>query len=207
MERTIIKSGNGSDQNLKDSVHGWFVLFIRSTNKEAHPLLAFTINSAVKKAQPLLYFSLGMDRATLINHLIEESAGIGEGKVQEGKLSVEEFRNFRKGTEMVAQAPLFIQEHTPIELSEIETILLKAKSESGIELVIIDAPALVKVDGVTSPDQKLKKVCGELSCLSKAHKLAIATAIDLPQDGTLEDEEELTSLADEVIDLRLGADG
>jgi len=178
------------------------VLFISRINKRTRPLLDYTFHWAVKKNLPLLYLSLETDSRVLINRLIEESAGIREGKVQEGMLSPEEFHNFRQGTEMVAQAPLFFQEKAPVELFEIESILVNAKAESGIEVVVVDYLALVKVDGVAASEQKLEKVCGELSRLSKVHKVTIVGTILEPRSGKIENEDALTSIADEVIDCR-----
>ena len=190
------------DKVVRESVNGSFMLFISTKGRKPHPLIEITINLAVEEARPLLYFSLETDRNELLNRLIEEIAGLGEGKVQKGMLSPEEFHHFRKGAEMIAQAPLFIQENTTIELSELEAIIVKAKVESGIEVVVVDYPALVKMDGVSDPDQRLQKVCQELSRLSKAHKVTIVGTILEPRSGRTEDKEKLISLADEVIDLR-----
>lgn len=188
--------------NNRYLTEGGFVLFISKINGKTRPLLDYTLHSAVEKETPLLYLSLEMDGDALINRLIEEKSGIGEGKIRKGDLSVAEFDSFRKGTDLIYQSPLFIEDGIPVELSDVEDIILKAKAESGVEIVVVDYPGLLKVNGEADSTRRLKRVCRELSRLSKDHSIKIVGSILQPRSGKLEDEEVLTSLADEVIDLR-----
>ena len=156
----------------------------------------------MEKETPLLYLSLEMDGAALINRFIEEESGIEEGKIRKGALSVAEFDSFRKGTDVIYQSPLFIEDGIPVELSDVEDIILKAKAESGVEIVVVDYPGLLKVNGEADSTRRLKRVCRELSRLSKDHSITIVGSILQLRSGKIEDEEAITSLADEVIDLR-----
>lgn len=202
MERTINKSKSKSVQSPTPSHHGKFTLFISPISRKTSPLLEYTLNSAVKEAHPTLYLSLEMERTALTNRLIEESAGIGVGRIQDGLLSPEEFHYFRKGAEMVARAPLYIQDYAPVELEALESIVSEAMSKSAIEIVVIDYPALLKVDGVAASTQRLKKVCTELSRISKVYNITVVGTIIQPRSGSIQDEDVLISFADEVVDLR-----
>lgn len=188
--------------NERHPTNGGLVLFISKINKKTRPLLDYTLHSVVVKETPLLYLSFEMNGAALINRLIEEESGIGEGKIRRGALSVAEFDSFRKGTDVIYQSPLFIEDGTPVELSDLEDIILKAKTESGVEIVVIDYPALLKLNGEADSTRRLKRVCKELSRLSKVYSITIVGSLLEERSSRMQDADALTSLADEVIDLR-----
>ena len=97
---------------------------------------------------------------------------------------------------------MYIQDHAPVELDTIESIVSEAKTQSAIEMVLVDYPALLKVDGVADSTQRLKKVCAELSRISKVYDLTVLGTIIQPRTGSIKDEDVLISFADEVMDLR-----
>jgi replicative DNA helicase len=203
MERISNKSKSKSDKSTPLSPHGKFTLFISPISRKTSSVLEYTLDSAVKEAHPTLYLSLEMGRTALTNRLIEESAGIDVGRIQDGLLSPEEFHEYRKGAEMVARAPLYIQDYAPVELDVLESIVSEAKTKSAIEIIVIDYPALLKVDGVSDLTQRLMKVCMELSRISKIYNITVVGTIIQPRSGSIQEEDVLTSFADEVVDLRL----
>ena len=97
MERTINKSKSKSDKSSQLSHHGKFTLFISPISRRTSPFLEYTLNLAVKEVHPTLYLSLEIERTALTNRLIEESAGIGVGRTQDGLFSLRSFTNSERG--------------------------------------------------------------------------------------------------------------
>jgi len=164
-------------------------------------------NAATKSNIPVAIFSLEMSREQILDRLVCAEANINLWKLRTGYLSKNsgnDFRKINKALNILAKAPIFIDDSPMATALEIRTKARRLHAEYGLGLVIIDYLQLMestnshenRVQEVSEISRALKALARELnipvlavSQLSRAVETrvpAIPKLADLRESGSIE---------------------
>ena len=136
----------------------------------------FVQNAAVKYKKTCAIFSLEMPRAQLARRMASSIAKeycktITMEKILRGDLNENEQRNFRKAINVLAEAPIYIDDNSMITPSEIKSKCRRLKNDPscGLDFVMIDYLQLMSSDkGRTdSRQQEVSDISRNLKILAK----------------------------------------
>ncbi|HTP89939.1 MAG TPA: replicative DNA helicase [Bryobacteraceae bacterium] len=118
-------------------------------------------------------FSLEMSRESLLTRMICAGARVDQQKFRAGYLNQDERRQLQLSANELVKAPLFIDDSSGINLMDIHAKLRRLRSESGLDLVIIDYLQLMTGRG------RFENRNAEVSSLSRGLKL-LAKELKVP---------------------------
>jgi replicative DNA helicase len=120
-------------------------------------------NVAVKDQVPVAIFSLEMSKEQLVDRLLASEAGIDSWKLRTGNLDDDDFLKINHAYGALAEAPLFIDDSSIINVLEMRTKCRRLQAEHGLGLVMIDYLQLMSGN---NPENRVQ----EVSAISRALK-------------------------------------
>lgn len=137
---------------------------------------AFTLNIAhnvaIKEQIPVAIFSLEMSKEQLVDRMLASEAGIDSWKLRTGNLDDNDFLKINHALGALAEAPLYIDDSSIINVMEMRTKARRLQSEHGLGLIIIDYLQLMSGN---NPDNRVQ----EVSAISRALK-GLARELNVP---------------------------
>lgn len=137
---------------------------------------AFTLNIAhnvaVKEQIPVAIFSLEMSKEQLVDRMLASEAGIDSWKLRTGNLDDNDFLKINHALGALAEAPLYIDDSSIINVMEMRTKARRLQSEHGLGLIIIDYLQLMSGN---NPENRVQ----EVSAISRALK-GLARELNVP---------------------------
>ncbi len=135
---------------------------------------AFALNLAMQIAIsrniPTAIFSLEMSKEQLHERLISAKAVIDSNNLRQGKLDSKEWDRIVDYWEKTSQAPLYIDDSSILNISQLRAKVRKLKREKNIQLVIIDYLQLMegtrkdnRQQEISEISRQLKVIAGELN--------------------------------------------
>lgn len=137
---------------------------------------AFTLNMAhniaVKEQIPVAIFSLEMSKEQLVDRLLASEAGIDSWKLRTGNLDDNDFLKINHAYGALAEAPLYIDDSSMINVLEMRTKARRLQAEHGLGLIIIDYLQLMSG---SNPENRVQ----EVSLISRSLK-GLARELNVP---------------------------
>lgn len=135
---------------------------------------AFTLNVAhnvaVKEQIPVAVFSLEMSKEQLVDRLLAAEAGIDSWRLRTGNLDDNDFLKINHAYGALAEAPLFIDDSSMINVMEMRTKARRLQAEHGLGMIIVDYLQLMsgnipenRVQEVSLISRSLKGLARELN--------------------------------------------
>ena len=118
-------------------------------------------------------FSLEMSKESLLTRMICAGARVDQQKFRAGYLNQDERRQLQQSANELVKAPLFIDDTSGINIMDIHAKLRRLRSESGLDLVIVDYLQLMTGRG------RFENRNAEVSSLSRGFKL-LAKELKVP---------------------------
>lgn len=177
---------------------------------------AFTLNMAhniaVKEQVPVAVFSLEMSKEQLVDRLLAAEAGIDSWKLRTGNLDDSDFLKINHAYGALAEAPLYIDDSSMVNVMEMRTKARRLQSEHGLGLIIIDYLQLMsgnnpenRVQEVSAISRSLKGLARELNvpviALSQLSRAVEQRPSKIPQLSDLRDSGSIEQDADVVMFL------
>jgi len=124
-------------------------------------------NIAVKEQIPVAIFSLEMSKEQLVDRLLAAEAGIDSWKLRTGNLDDEDFLKINHAYGTLAEAPLFIDDSSMINVLEMRTKCRRLQAEHGLGLVMIDYLQLMSGNNPENRVQEVSNISRSLKGLAR----------------------------------------
>ncbi len=139
---------------------------------------SFCLNVAahvgLEEKKPVAIFSLEMSREELLLRMLCSEARIGLHKVRTGFLGKNDFTYLTNAASRLSEAPIYVDDSTPLSVLEMKAKARRLKSERGLSLIIIDYLQLVHSRGKTeNRQQEIAEISRSLKGLSKELKVPV----------------------------------
>ncbi len=139
---------------------------------------AFVLNIAhyvaVKKKQPVVIFSLEMSKEQLVNRMLAMDSMVDAQSLKTGDLNDSEWDKIMESTEIIAKAPIFIDDNSSITIAELRSKCRKLKQTQDIGLIVIDYLQLMNASRpVESRQQFISDVSRSLKALARELKVPV----------------------------------
>ena len=124
------------------------------------------LHTAVDHEIPVKYWSGEMKRDQVMERLVT-ILGVNRNAIKTGNMTDADWDAFREAKAVIMNSPLYIDDR-PLHLNDIRPMLVKEKSEFGIEQVIFDYESLITAPGKDEIEQSantsrtLKQIAQEL---------------------------------------------
>ncbi len=128
---------------------------------------------AVELRKPVVLFSLEMSTMELVQRLLSAEARIDSKRLKTGDLQDRDWINLSQATGKLAEAPLFLDDNSAINLMEIRSKCRRLKQEHGLDLVIVDYLQLMQ------SHRRVENRVQEVSELSRGLKI-LAKELGVP---------------------------
>lgn len=123
---------------------------------------AFTLNLAgnvaIKEQIPVAIFSLEMSKEQLVDRLLAAEAGIDSWKLRTGNLDDNDFLKINHAYGTLAEAPLYIDDSSMINVLEMRTKCRRLQAEHGLGLIVIDYLQLMSGTNTGGQENRVQEV-------------------------------------------------
>ena len=126
--------------NMLTGLHGSELILVAA--RPAMGKTAFVLNIAhhvaVKKRIPVAIFSLEMSKEQLVTRMIALDSLVNSQKIQTGQLVDDDWDKIMESTEVIADAPIFVDDNSAITVADLRSKCRKLKQNNDLGLIIID---------------------------------------------------------------------
>ena len=161
--------------NMLTGLHGSELILVAA--RPAMGKTAFVLNIAhhvaVKKRIPVAIFSLEMSKEQLVTRMIALDSLVNSQKIQTGQLVDDEWDKIMESTEVIADAPIFVDDNSAITVADLRSKCRKLKQNNDLGLIIIDYLQLMSTNKHVESRQQF------ISDTSRALKV-LARELDVP---------------------------
>jgi len=130
-------------------------------------------HAAVRLGKTCAVFSMEMSELQVVQRLISMTAEIDGNRMRRGRLSLEELQAINQASGQLLQAPIFIEESSRLNVTDILAKSRRLQAERGLDLIVIDYLQLI--EGVEGTDDRVREVA-QISASLKA----IARELQVP---------------------------
>jgi replicative DNA helicase len=130
-------------------------------------------NAAIQHKIPTAIFSMEMSAEQVTLRMIASLGRVSQSQLRTGALTAEDWPRITSATEVLSQAPIYIDETPALTPSEVRAKARRLKRERGLGLIVVDYLQLMSVTG--SKENRAT----ELSEISRSLK-ALARELKLP---------------------------
>ena len=133
---------------------------------------AFALNLALRAAVhsnvATAVFSLEMSKEQLMTRLLAIQGRVDLGNLRTGFLTDQDWKQLQDAANMLADAPLFIDDTPSITPLELRARCRRLKSQNNLGLVVVDYLQLMRIKGRTnSREQEISEISRSLKALAK----------------------------------------
>ena len=129
-------------------------------------------NAAIDRKVPTAIFSMEMSAEQLSLRMISSLGRVSQSHLRTGALSPEDWPRITSATEVLSQAPIYIDETAGLTPTEIRARARRLKREKGLGLIVVDYLQLMQVAGnkenrateISEISRSLKALAKELAC-------------------------------------------
>jgi replicative DNA helicase len=130
-------------------------------------------NVAVDQRRPVAFFSLEMSQMELVDRVLSGHARVDLGRLKTGSLQETDWPKLSQAMGRLAEAPLFIDDTSDINLLEIRSKCRRLKQKFGLELIVVDYLQLMQ------SHRRTENRVQEVSELSRGMKV-LAKELNVP---------------------------
>lgn len=130
-------------------------------------------HAAVVQRKTCAFFSMEMSEMQVVQRLVSMLAEIDGNRMRRGRLSTQEFTAISAASSELQQAPIFVEESSRLNVTDILAKSRRLQAERGLDLVVIDYLQLI--EGADNEESRVL----EVARISRALK-AIARELEVP---------------------------
>jgi replicative DNA helicase len=130
-------------------------------------------HAAVVQHKTCAFFSMEMSEMQVVQRLVSMLAEIDGNRMRRGRLSTQEFTAISAASSELQQAPIFVEESSRLNVTDILAKSRRLQAERGLDLVVIDYLQLI--EGADNEESRVL----EVARISRALK-AIARELEVP---------------------------
>lgn len=134
-------------------------------------------NIAIMLEKPVAFFSLEMSGEELIDRMISAECEIDLKRIRNGNLTDEEEVKIKNDTQLLANAPLFIDDSPSLTILELRARARRLKATENIELIVVDYLQLMSAESERGKFSNNREQ--EIAAISRGLK-KIAKELDIP---------------------------
>jgi replicative DNA helicase len=132
---------------------------------------AFTLNIAqhvaIEAQKSVAFFSLEMSKDSLVQRMLTSEARIDAQTLRKGRLRDDDFPRLARAAGILSHAPVFIDDTPGITLLEMRSKSRRLKSDSGLDLIIVDYLQLMTGPSAENRQQEVSQISRGLKGLAK----------------------------------------
>lgn len=168
--------------NMLTGLHGSELILVAA--RPAMGKTAFVLNIAhhvaVKKRIPVAIFSLEMSKEQLVTRMIALDSLVNSQKIQTGQLVDDEWDKIMESTEVIVDAPIFVDDNSAITVADLRSKCRKLKQNNDLGLIIIDYLQLMSTNKhVESRQQFISDTSRALKVLARELNVPVITLSQL----------------------------
>ena len=168
--------------NMLTGLHGSELILVAA--RPAMGKTAFVLNIAhhvaVKKRIPVAIFSLEMSKEQLVTRMIALDSLVNSQKIQTGQLVDDEWDKIMESTEVITDAPIFVDDNSAITVADLRSKCRKLKQNNDLGLIIIDYLQLMSTNKhVESRQQFISDTSRALKVLARELNVPVITLSQL----------------------------
>lgn len=137
-------------------------------------VLSMARNIAVDNKNAVGLFSLEMSRVQLGERLLANVCGLDSKKLRTGQLTPDEWNEFEKGSRLLEDAPIYLDDTSGLSIFELSTKARRLVREHDVKIIIIDYLQLMNANGMNYGNREQ-----EVSLISR-HLKALAKELNIP---------------------------
>jgi replicative DNA helicase len=130
-------------------------------------------HAAVVQRKTCAFFSMEMSEMQVVQRLVSMLAEIDGNRMRRGRLSTQEFTAISAASSELQQAPIFVEESSRLNVTDILAKSRRLQAERGLDLVVIDYLQLI--EGAENQESRVL----EVARISRSLK-AIARELEVP---------------------------
>ena len=135
--------------------------------------LNFAAHAALHQKKTVAVFSMEMSELQVVQRLISMEAGIDGNRMRHGRLTQPEFATISQASSRLQAAPVFVEESSRLNTTDILAKSRRLQAEHGLDMVIIDYLQLI--EGADDDENRVQ----EIAQISRSLKL-IARELQVP---------------------------
>jgi replicative DNA helicase len=139
--------------------------------------LSIAQNVAVRQNKTVAVFSLEMPAAQLVLRMLCAEARVDMNRVRQGALNERDFERLVNGAAKLAEAPLYIDDVSELNISELRSKSRRLMAEHDLSLIVIDYMQLMSGSGTTRGGGENRQQ--EISTISRGLK-SLARELNIP---------------------------
>ena len=161
--------------NKLTGLHGGELILVAA--RPAMGKTAFVLNIAhhvaVREKVPVAIFSLEMSADSLTQRVLAMDSHVDAQKLKTGDLDDDDWDKLIESSEVIAKAPIYIDDNSGINVSEMRSKCIKLKQTKNIGLIVIDYLQLMNSTGAVESRQNF------IASVSRALK-GLARELNIP---------------------------
>lgn len=142
--------------------------------------LNFVEHAAVRLGKTCAVFSLEMSELQVVQRLISMTAEIDGNRMRRGRLAMPELQAISQASADLQQAPIFIEESSRLNVTDILAKSRRLQAERGLDLIVIDYLQLI--EGVESGETRVREVAqisGSLKAIARELQVPVVALSQL----------------------------
>jgi replicative DNA helicase len=125
-------------------------------------------HAAVKLGKTCAVFSMEMSELQVVQRLISMTAEIDGNRMRRGRLSLEELQSISQASARLQQAPIFIEESSRLNVTDILAKSRRLQAERGLDLIVIDYLQLIEgADDAENRVREVAQISGSLKAIAR----------------------------------------
>jgi len=130
--------------------------------------------AAIERKVPTAIFSMEMSAEQVTLRMISSLGRVSQSHLRSGTLSAEDWPRITSATEVLSQAPIFIDETPALTPTEIRARARRLKREKGLGLIVVDYLQLMQVTGTKeNRATEISEISRSLKALAKELKVPV----------------------------------
>jgi replicative DNA helicase len=131
-------------------------------------------NAAIEGKVPSAIFSMEMSAEQVTLRMISSLGRVSQSQLRTGALSAEDWPRITSATEVLSQAPIFIDETPALTPTDVRARARRLKREKGLGLIVVDYLQLMTVGGTKeNRATEISEISRSLKALAKELKLPV----------------------------------
>ena len=136
-------------------------------------------HAAIKHNVPVAIFSLEMSGTQLVSRIISSEMLIDSKRLVSGELEDEDWEKIAVSLNSLGSAPIYINDSTNVNVSDIRAKCRRLKAEKGLGLIVVDYLQLMTGSRSESRQQEVSDMSRSLKLLAKELDVPIITLSQL----------------------------
>lgn len=165
------------------------ILGARTSMGKTSLALNISANAAIRYSKPIAIFTLEMSKEQLALRMLSSEAHINLKEFRTGKLSEKQYQLASQKMHLLSTAPIYIDETTPLSITEMRSKIRRLKKEKNIQLVVVDYLQLMEADRrAENRALAISEISRSLKSLAKELKIPIIALSQLSRETDKRDD-------------------